>query len=124
MADIQGRHLGVNEPTLLPAAVNDYTTGYLAAFGVLTALKKRAETGGSYWVRVSLSRTAVWIRNLGLRRSPSSSSADSEEISALCASMDSAWGPVDYLRPAATLSNTDVGWQRPPSPLGTDDPSF
>lgn len=124
MAEIQGQHLELDQPTLLPAAVNDYTTGYLAAFGVLTALKKRAETGGSYWVRVSLSRTAVWIRNLGLRRSLSASAADSEEIGSLCASMDSAWGPVDYLRPATTLSNTQVGWQRPPSPLGADDASF
>ncbi len=33
---------------------NDYTTGYLAAYGVLLALARRARDGGSYHVRVSL----------------------------------------------------------------------
>ncbi len=124
MADIQGQHLNEGQPALLPAAVNDYTTGYLAAFGALTALMRRAESCGSYSVRVTLARTAVWIRKQSLRRSVAASSVQREEIGALCATMDSAWGPIDYLRPAASLSNTDVGWHRPPSPLGTDSASF
>ena len=39
-------------PALLPAAACDYTTGYLAAYGALLALARRAREGGSYHVRV------------------------------------------------------------------------
>lgn len=51
---------GTEPPRLVPAAACDYTTGYLAALGVLVALKRRAEHGGSYQVRVSLARTGMW----------------------------------------------------------------
>ena len=57
----QGVEQGGNEaPRLVPAAACDYTTGYLAALGTLVALKRRAEHGGSYQVRVSLARTGMW----------------------------------------------------------------
>ena len=124
MAERQGRHLGLDEPTLMPAAVNDYTTGYLAAFGALAALKRRAVLGGSYWVRVSLTRTAMWIRDLGERKNITARALSSTDIENFSASMDTAWGPVSYLKPAVSLSNTAVGWKRPPSPLGADRPSF
>ena len=124
MAETQGGHQGLDEPTLLPAAVNDYTTGYLAAYGALAALKRRAEVGGSYWVRVSLARTAMWIRNLGTHKSVRTKPLGHRDLSGFSASMDSAWGEVSYLRPAVSLDNTEVGWQRPPSPLGADRPSF
>ena len=39
-------------PRLLPAAANDYITGYLGAFGALVALGRRAREGSSYHVRV------------------------------------------------------------------------
>ena len=51
---------GADAPRLVPAAACDYTTGYLAAFGSLVALLRRAEQGGSYHVRVSLARTGMW----------------------------------------------------------------
>jgi crotonobetainyl-CoA:carnitine CoA-transferase CaiB-like acyl-CoA transferase len=124
MAERQGRHLGVDSPTLLPAAVNDYTTGYLAAFGALVALKRRAELGGSYWVRVSLARTAMWVRSLGERRSVNAKPLTSTDLRAFSNRMDTHWGPVSYLAPAVSLSNTAVGWRRAPSPLGSDPPRF
>jgi crotonobetainyl-CoA:carnitine CoA-transferase CaiB-like acyl-CoA transferase len=41
------------QPRHLPVSVLDYVTGYLAAFGVMVALARRARQGGSYHVRVS-----------------------------------------------------------------------
>jgi len=119
MADIQGRHLDAETPTLLPAAVNDYTTGYLAAFGTLAALQRRAQHGGSYWVRVSLARTAVWTRALGLRRSVQAKRLGSSEIAGMTAEIDTAWGTSSYLKPAVSLSASPVEWRLPPAPLGT-----
>ena len=52
-------------PRHLPAQVLDYVTGYLAAFGAMTALARRAEDGGSYHVRLSLCQTARWLKRLG-----------------------------------------------------------
>jgi len=120
MAAAQGDHLGLEEPTLLPAAVNDYTTGYLAAVGALAALALRAERGGSYWVRVSLARTAMWVRSLGRRTGVRPKPMSPPEIAACSAEMDSAWGPLGYLRPAVGARSLDIRWARPPSPLGAD----
>lgn len=124
MAVRQGRHLRQSEPTLLPAAVNDYITGYLAALGVLVALERRARVGGSYWVRVSLARTAMWVRSLGERSAVRPQPLLAPELERFSAATDSAWGPLSYLKPAVDISNAEVGWDRPPSPLGSDTPKF
>lgn len=124
MAAAQGEHLVQPGPTLLPAAVNDYTTGYLAAVGALAALTLRAEQGGSYWVRVSLARTAMWVRSLGITPAVRPKPMTDREVGACSAEMDSAWGPLGYLRPAVSAERLHIGWDRPPSPLGTDRPAF
>ena len=53
------------KPRTLPVAANDYITGYLGAYGVLLALARRANEGGSYHVRVSLCQTAMMIYRQG-----------------------------------------------------------
>lgn len=124
MAHIQAEHTGSDQPVLLAAAATDYTTGYLAALGTLVALKRRAEHGGSYWVRVSLARTAVWIRDLGLRRSVASRAISGDEIARLSTAIDTEWGPLSHLRHPATLSYVDVGWTQPPVSLGSSPAAF
>ena len=124
MAHVQGHHLRADTPMLLPAAVNDYSTGYLAALGTLAALQRRAVSGGSYWVRVSLARTGMWIRDLGLIRNPVARPLDAAEIERFSADMDSSWGRLRYLRPAASLAGADVGWTQPPEPLGSSPAEF
>jgi len=47
------------KPQLIPAYFSDYMTGYLGAIGVLAALLKRHEEGGSWLVRVALAKTAM-----------------------------------------------------------------
>jgi crotonobetainyl-CoA:carnitine CoA-transferase CaiB-like acyl-CoA transferase len=44
----------------------DYAAGWLATCGILSALLRRAKEGGSYRVRVSLVRTALWLPELGI----------------------------------------------------------
>lgn len=56
-----------DQPRLPPiVVVNDYLASWLAQVGVVAALRRRAEEGGSYHVHVSLSRIALWIISLGL----------------------------------------------------------
>lgn len=54
-------------PKLSPVFyLNDFLTGYLAAAGVMSALLRRSMEGGSYHVKVSLARSAMWVQDLGL----------------------------------------------------------
>lgn len=54
------------EPELTPVSALDYIGGYLMTFGVLVALKRRHEEGGSYAVNVSLARCQEWLVAMGL----------------------------------------------------------
>jgi hypothetical protein len=51
-------------PPILP--ICDNVVGWLAAIGVLAALRRRAIEGGSYRVVVSLTRTVLWLMSLGI----------------------------------------------------------
>ena len=59
---------GAGKPRLLPVSAIDYVSGYLMAFGAMTALLRRARDGGSWRVRVSLARTGQWIVERGSAR--------------------------------------------------------
>lgn len=107
-------------PRLIPAAANDYITGYLAALGVLTALKKRAEEGGSYHVRASLCQTAMWMTHLGLvdpSKTPSMISED--QLAAFTVRSKTGFGGLDHLGPIVKMDKTMPHWEQPTVPLGT-----
>jgi crotonobetainyl-CoA:carnitine CoA-transferase CaiB-like acyl-CoA transferase len=54
-------------PKLPPSmALGDFVAGRLAAAGALAALIRRATQGGSYRVRVNLTRVVMWYLSLGL----------------------------------------------------------
>ena len=127
MAHAHGRDLYGRDdrPELLPAAVNDYTTGYLAALGALVALLRRAQFGGSFWVRVSLARTAMWVRSLGVSASlPEPAPLDDDELAAMRRRIETEWGPLEHLQPAVSVDGLSVGWRAPPVPLGTHPAAF
>ena len=52
-------------PQFYPVSAIDYLTGYLMAFGALTALARRVREGGSWLVRISLAQTGRWLVDLG-----------------------------------------------------------
>lgn len=55
------------KPELPPIGViNDYLTAWLAQAGVVSALRRRAEEGGSWHVHLSLTRVALWLLSLGI----------------------------------------------------------
>ena len=81
-------------PELIPAAVLDYTTGYLAAVGAMAALLRRIREGGSWSVQVSLAATAIWLLSLG-------------KIDA--ASVPLSWEPRDGLDPYLGSCDTKAG---------------
>jgi crotonobetainyl-CoA:carnitine CoA-transferase CaiB-like acyl-CoA transferase len=109
---------GCRVPAQVPAAVCDYTTGYLAAAGVIAALRRRDAEGGSWLVRASLAQTAMWIQGAGhvadLRR-PSGLDRTIADLDAT----DTVWGLLHHLPPVLGLSATPCRWDRPPEPLGS-----
>jgi crotonobetainyl-CoA:carnitine CoA-transferase CaiB-like acyl-CoA transferase len=67
VAGIMALEGSAHAPQLPPiVVVNDYLTAWLAQVGVVAALRRRAEDGGSYHVHVSLTRVALWLISLGI----------------------------------------------------------
>lgn len=107
-------------PRALPAQALDHATGYLLALGVQLALCRRAAEGGSWHVRVALSRTARWLRSLG-RVPDGFAAADPRfgDVADLLETVDSGFGRLTGVRHAGRLSRTPPRWALPAMPLGT-----
>lgn len=115
---------GSDEPAFLPANPLDYITGYLAAFGALVALQRRAVEGGSYLVRLSLAQTGHRLGTLP-RFAREDAAARAKELPAdrlaeLMMSRETPFGRLRYLAPAVRLSRTPGRWALPTAPLAHD----
>lgn len=111
------------QPVPVPAAACDFTTGYLAALGVLAALGRRAREGGSYHVQASLSQTGMWLERLGQRCDPAAATGLGDP-SDLYVHQDTEIGKLSQFRPALELSETPLFWERPAAPLGSHPASW
>ena len=120
----QGRNQdNPDRPALLPGAACDYTTGYLAAYGMLIALARRATEGGSYHVRASLCQSGMFIYRQGLAEFPGFDAGLSQvELDAFRVESHPASGPIRHLGPSLQLSETPGHWVRPAPMLGADRP--
>ncbi len=124
MAQEQGIAVGAEGPQHLPAQVVDHGTGYLAALGAQVALARRAREGGSYLVRVSLAQTGRWVDGLGRVDGRHTRDLALDDVQDLVADMDSPFGPLRHVVPAARFSETPAFWSRPSVPLGTHAPAW
>jgi crotonobetainyl-CoA:carnitine CoA-transferase CaiB-like acyl-CoA transferase len=61
---IEGSPGHPKHPPIIP--ICDNVVAWLGTVGVLEALRRRAEEGGSYRVTVSLTRTVLWLLSLGI----------------------------------------------------------
>lgn len=118
IAHVQG---GDGPPRLVPAAACDYTTGYLAAAGVLNALGLRATEGGSYHVQASLCQTATWIVDEGPRCDPAAATGVPDLARWMTESVTSE-GSLRHLGPVVEMSATPPRWERPSPAIGADQP--
>jgi len=116
------------KPRLLPVSAIDYVTGYLMAYGVCVALRRRSREGGSWLVRIALARVGKWIVERGTlpesayRGVPADLPAT--ELDELYAEMDAPDGRIRYLKPVLALSETPPYFSRPPVPLGYHPPRW
>ena len=107
---------GPDHPRFPPTFVmNDYIAGYLGTAGVIAALRRRAREGGSYHVRVSLARCAMWFMSLGqvdeaelANPGAESKLGPPETIRAM-----TPYGHYERLAPLVKLSRTPTRWREP-----------
>jgi crotonobetainyl-CoA:carnitine CoA-transferase CaiB-like acyl-CoA transferase len=112
-------------PALLPAAACDYTTGYLAAYGILLALAKRARDGGSYHVRVSLCQSGMFIYRQGKVVFPGVGlDLSAAELDVIRIESWPKSGPLRHLGPILKFSEARPHWTRPTPQLGGDAPEW
>lgn len=99
-----------DKPRALPAQILDYASGFLMAYAAQAALIRQAREGGSWHVRVSLARTAQWLRSLG--RVAGGFAVASPDPGVFAEQSKSGWGRLVAVRHAARLSHTHVRWIR------------
>jgi len=113
------------KPKTLPAAANDYITGYLGAYGTLLALARRAREGGSYHVRVSLCQTGMMIYDQGkVSALPENLNLGISDVDSLCIESDSHLGRIKHLAPVLSLSETRPYWAWATPKMGSNDPRW
>jgi crotonobetainyl-CoA:carnitine CoA-transferase CaiB-like acyl-CoA transferase len=113
-------------PKLVFAPMCDYITGYLAAYGAMLALGRRAREGGGQRAHVALCKSAMLIQRQGLLTgfdgAPEKLTA--EEIEAQSVVADTSYGTLRTLGPALKMSETPCRWDRPTPELGSDTPEW
>jgi len=117
-----GTMTGAGQPKLAPAPMCDYLTGYLAAYGTILALGRRAREGGSYNVQVSLCQSAMFYQRQGFVRgfADAPEMLTEAELERLYVREESSYGDLQTLGPVLSLSETPCRWARPTPKLGGD----
>lgn len=102
--------LGSDKPHPLPCQALDHASGYFLAAGIMAAMLRQMDEGGSWHVSVSLARTGLWVRSLGQRDLPGVPDQTPEDVSDLLYESDSDFGRLTAVTHAAKLSETPARW--------------
>ena len=119
------RAAGWDEPKHLPCQALDHATGYLAAFGAMVALARRATEGGSWHVRVSLAQTGRWLQSFGLIEDGwEAPDVGIDDVRDCLGTVQSEFGSVLGVLPAEQMEATPAYFGLPPSRVGAHDASW
>jgi crotonobetainyl-CoA:carnitine CoA-transferase CaiB-like acyl-CoA transferase len=106
-----------DQPGALPAQALDHATGYLLAAGVMAALRRRAEVGGTWRVQAHLARTAHWLLRTDALDAPAHPVGDP---SPWLTTADTDYGRVVQARPAFRIGDGPVQFAWPARRWGSD----
>lgn len=117
---------GAVDAPIMPLQVifADYLAAYAGAAGVAAALHRRATEGGSYQVRVSLSRMCMWAHELGLLDGSALNGARpfadlTKDKNLPVRKIDSPFGEITYLPSLIEMPDIKPRFVRGPQPLGS-----
>lgn len=117
---------GAVDAPIMPLQVifADYLAAYVGAAAVTAALHRRAIEGGSYQVRVSLTRMCMWANELGLldgsALNGSRPFADViKDTDVPVTKIGSPFGEITYLPSLIDMPDIKPGFVRGPQPLGS-----
>jgi crotonobetainyl-CoA:carnitine CoA-transferase CaiB-like acyl-CoA transferase len=103
----------------------DLITGYFAGAGMMAALHRRAVEGGSYQVKLSLARSAMWVQELGLLDVAAQGEVpETDSYPAETVSINTAYGAVTSLAPPLTFTNLTLPTTDRLVPYGADPASW
>jgi crotonobetainyl-CoA:carnitine CoA-transferase CaiB-like acyl-CoA transferase len=103
----------------------DLMTGYFAAAGMMTALLRRSIEGGSYNVKLSLARSAMWVQELGFLPPDQQAEIPAEdEYPSKLSTLDSVYGPLSFLAPPIHFSNLKLPVATSLEPYGASPPQW
>ena len=101
--------------------VADLITGCLAAAGMMAALHRRAIEGGSYQVKLSLTRSVMWVQELGLLDVAAQDGVPETDIyPAETVSIDTTYGRITSLAPPLAFTNLTLPTTDRLVPYGAD----
>jgi len=116
---------GQTNPRHLPCQALDHATGYLAAFGAMTALQRRAEEGGSWHVRVSLAGTGRWLQSMGLIEDGQKiHDPQIDDVRDMLQTVESPFGSLTLTQAPERMPLTPPFWASPPVPVGANEPRW
>jgi crotonobetainyl-CoA:carnitine CoA-transferase CaiB-like acyl-CoA transferase len=124
MNHAEAQAMGSEQPKPLPCQAIDHASGFLMAFGAMTALARRVTVGGSWHVRVSLAQTGHWIRGLGRIDGLGCPDPGPGDVRDRLEVSPSGFGRLTAVRHAAVLQETPARWTRPSMPIGTHPPAW
>jgi crotonobetainyl-CoA:carnitine CoA-transferase CaiB-like acyl-CoA transferase len=105
-----------DRPMFPPTKVmNDFIAGYMGAAGVTAALIRRAREGGSYHVKICLTRNAMWYPTLGLfdRSDIDTTGEEHRLLPPETMTRMTPYGEVFRLAPPVDFSETPGHWEDP-----------
>ncbi|MEV5544379.1 CoA transferase [Saccharopolyspora shandongensis] len=124
---IQGNASNDGRPQLTPVYLCDFLTGFLASYGAMLALARRAREGGNYLVQVSLCQSAMLLQRQDLiddfADAPGRLTADEFERYAVTDD-NTVYGDLKSLGPVIRMSETPPRWSRTTPRLGSSHPEW
>ena len=117
---------GAVDAPIMPLQVifADYLAAYVGSAAVAAALHRRAVEGGSYQVRVSLTRMCMWAQELGLLDASALNGTKPfadlvREANLPTSTIDGPFGEITYLPTMIDMPDIKPGFVRSTQPLGS-----
>jgi crotonobetainyl-CoA:carnitine CoA-transferase CaiB-like acyl-CoA transferase len=103
---------GVAGTRPLPAQALDHAAGWLLAFGVMVAIRRRADEGGSWRVRTSLIQVSAFLQAMGRVDALDVDDPSADDVSDLLTETTSHGRTIGHVRMPGHIDGREIAWNR------------